>query len=335
MIQAKSRQRLFLLVAWAIGAANAGLAQSATSKPSVPVADAVATARQWLAKADRSERVETPYRAIEIEHRRYSTPRPLSLWIVKIDVAGDGVEPVLTRPDPSKGDDGKAYETRSRTTLDFARESGVQLAINTSAFAPLRGKPGEPMDLNGLAAVDGKVFSKPNRKYGAIFIDQKGHYSLKAAAGEAKSVWTVIPGFRMLVDDRKVVVAQAESDSAFGGLQPRTSIGVDEAGTTLWLVVADGRQPGFSMGMSLAELAAFFRGLDVWDALNLDGGGSSTLVLQDADGTHRVLNSTISGGKPGGLRQVGNNLGFRLPKRDAAAANGPARRPGARRGEKP
>ncbi|HEX6322471.1 MAG TPA: phosphodiester glycosidase family protein [Vicinamibacterales bacterium] len=60
---------------------------------------------------------------------------------------------------------------------------------------------------------------------------------------------------------------------------PRTLIGRDRDGDT-WLVVVDGRRPGHSVGMSLPELTALSRRLGLVDALNLDGGGSSTMVVK-------------------------------------------------------
>lgn len=60
---------------------------------------------------------------------------------------------------------------------------------------------------------------------------------------------------------------------------PRTLIGRDREGD-IWLVVVDGRQPGHSVGMSLPELTALSRSIGLVDALNLDGGGSSTMVVK-------------------------------------------------------
>ncbi len=62
---------------------------------------------------------------------------------------------------------------------------------------------------------------------------------------------------------------------------PRTLIGVDRSGH-VWLVVVDGRQPDHSAGMTLRELARLARRLGLRHAVNLDGGGSSTMVVRDA-----------------------------------------------------
>jgi hypothetical protein len=60
---------------------------------------------------------------------------------------------------------------------------------------------------------------------------------------------------------------------------PRTIIGVDRRGF-IWLIVVDGRQPGYSLGMTFAEMIALADRLELRDALNLDGGGSTTMVVK-------------------------------------------------------
>ncbi len=60
---------------------------------------------------------------------------------------------------------------------------------------------------------------------------------------------------------------------------PRTAVGVSADGTTAFLVAVDGRQPGYSEGMTLSELATFLTQLGAHQAINLDGGGSTTMVI--------------------------------------------------------
>lgn len=74
------------------------------------------------------------------------------------------------------------------------------------------------------------------------------------------------------------------------GRAPRTALGLTADGKLL-LVVVDGRAEGFSVGMSLEELAWFMKELGAVSAMNLDGGGSATLVVRG-----RVL-SRPSGGE--------------------------------------
>jgi exopolysaccharide biosynthesis protein len=67
--------------------------------------------------------------------------------------------------------------------------------------------------------------------------------------------------------------------SFVAGRQPRTLAGVRPDGTLL-LVTVDGRLPGWSVGMTLPEAARLMRSLGARDALNLDGGGSTTMVVR-------------------------------------------------------
>lgn len=85
----------------------------------------------------------------------------------------------------------------------------------------------------------------------------------------------------------------AESISKVFGLvrHPRTAFGVREDGTLLFLTV-DGRAPRRSVGMSLPELTELLGDLGAVSAINLDGGGSTTMVLRD-----RVVNRPSDGGE--------------------------------------
>ena len=104
-------------------------------------------------------------------------------------------------------------------------------------------------------------------------------------------------GPRILRDGRVAIEYEEErlSRSFAEDRHPRTAIGYSQDGRTLFLVTVDGRQPGYSVGMSLAELADFMRTrLDgftrsrdnAYQALNLDGGGSTTMVVRQ-----QVVNS--------------------------------------------
>jgi hypothetical protein len=64
------------------------------------------------------------------------------------------------------------------------------------------------------------------------------------------------------------------------GRAPRTAVGC--TGRRLVIVAVDGRQPGYSVGMTLTELADFMRELGCADAMNLDGGGSSCMWVRGA-----------------------------------------------------
>ncbi len=81
---------------------------------------------------------------------------------------------------------------------------------------------------------------------------------------------------------------------------PRTAVGFSEDGTTVFFFTVDGRQAGFSVGMSLYELADYMLEWGVYDAVNLDGGGSTAMVVRD-----EVVSSPSDAG---GERSVANAL---------------------------
>ena len=80
--------------------------------------------------------------------------------------------------------------------------------------------------------------------------------------------------------------------------EPRTALGYNEQ--KLILVVADGRRAGYSTGLSLYRLASLLTELGATEAINLDGGSSSTFVVEDqvvnrpsGQGERDVLNAVL------------------------------------------
>jgi hypothetical protein len=112
-------------------------------------------------------------------------------------------------------------------------------------------------------------------------------FTYATALGTAPADWSraddIIGGAGLLLWRGRAVAQWKEERLAANGFietrHPRTIIGRDREGDT-WLVVVDGRQPGRSVGMTLDELTAFARRIGLVDALNLDGGGSTTMVVK-------------------------------------------------------
>ena len=80
---------------------------------------------------------------------------------------------------------------------------------------------------------------------------------------------------------------------------PRTAMGFNEDSARIYFVVVDGRQHGFSVGMSLYELADFMKQIGVQHAINLDGGGSSSITVRNS-----IMNSPSDGSE----RRVANGM---------------------------
>ena len=91
------------------------------------------------------------------------------------------------------------------------------------------------------------------------------------------------------------VLFRGETETPFknDARHPRTAVGINREGTRVLLVVVDGRSAQ-SAGMLLDELRRYLRHLGAWEAVNLDGGGSSTITAI-VEGTPRLLNRPSDG----------------------------------------
>lgn len=134
-------------------------------------------------------------------------------------------------------------------------------------------------DGDGMAVTGGLVLSAQPGTEEALFLRS-------LVPGETLTVsWSVgapraldaIGGVPMLVADGRIALGACTT--AFCARHPRTAAGVTADGRVL-LVAVDGRQPRWSVGMSLGELARFMLRLGARWAVNLDGGGSTTVWVQ-------------------------------------------------------
>jgi hypothetical protein len=85
-----------------------------------------------------------------------------------------------------------------------------------------------------------------------------------------------VGGTPLLVHDGRRWVAD-DGSSFVAGRHPRTIVGWNQA--EILLVTVDGRQPGYSVGLTLPDAADLLRALGATEAINLDGGGSTTLAV--------------------------------------------------------
>ena len=98
-----------------------------------------------------------------------------------------------------------------------------------------------------------------------------------------ESAREIINGAGLLVRDGAPMSGWQATENLVPGTftdvrHPRTIIGVDRRGA-VWLAAIDGRQPDHSVGMTFAELQGLCKRLELQHALNLDGGGSTTMVI--------------------------------------------------------
>lgn len=234
-------------------------------------------------------------------------PRPLVIHVITIDLKAGGVKTLVT---PGNNDESRPLS--AQTTSDFLEEYGLQLAINGDAFTPWRDlgplgyfpHDGDRVTPWGFAASRGTVYAQDTDEQPTLYLYQNNKASMNVLNGK---VYNALSGFELLVWNGDAISELDNSDK-----DPRTAVGLNRGGNKLIIIVVDGRQSGYSEGVTYAELAQLMLEQKAYQAMNLDGGGSSTLVIEGEDGQPEVLNSPIHGGVVGNERPVGNHLGFFL-----------------------
>ena len=282
---------------------------------------AIAYGGLLLSRPPRTPLSQALFAGIEYRRQARRAPRPLMVHIVKIDLRAPGIAIITTPPKARRAaqpsNERPHYPFIARTTSDFLETTGAQLAINGSFFFPFHAKTpwsyypqtGEPVAIVGQSIVDGVSISPPRTDWGVLCIGSDRRAAIARTACP--------PATRQALAGRDILFAAGSSfereegrgrDRAF----PRTAVATGARGEILWLIVVDGRQPGYSEGATLADLAAIARELGATAALNLDGGGSTTLAIarNSLNASAKVLNSPIHTRIPRRERPVANHLGI-------------------------
>lgn len=195
-----------------------------------------------------------------------------AIYVVEIDTAGGDFE------------FGVAVAGPPLVTSAFAVQEKALVAVNATFFNMAEG-----YNVHYVKVDDSIVATTDEKEFG---IRATGLFTAEGEAADI-SLWgperedagvvsaedAIVSG-PLLIDDR--VDMPLDSINFNNNRHPRTMVGITGGGRLL-LVVVDGRQPGYADGMNLFELRALAHSLGCTDALNLDGGGSTTLVIAGED----------------------------------------------------
>lgn len=205
-----------------------------------------------------------------------------------------------------------ANASPARETVESiaARQQAIA-AVNAGFFVLEDGKP------SAMLKIGGRLLGGTTRARGAVAVrEHRGRTELlfdrvtvqsregiyRTTMGSSAKDWQRWPfavsgAGLLLLHGRTISDWTAEKISASFDTtrHPRTVIG--EGGGAIWLITVDGRQPELSLGMNFTELQRLAARLGLDSALNLDGGGSTTMVVRG-----RIVNhpSDASGPRPVG-----------------------------------
>lgn len=223
-------------------------------------------------------------------------PRLMKAYIARVDLSTPGIGFTATDRAENWGETMPDYtnrtvliDTKRETTAAFmarrrAQGLDVELAVNTAPWGPwvppFTHTYGSFRGWNVSGGVE--LSHGKNPKKGAFIVvrkDGRVDATPRVPVAETNSVAIAMCGFGMIMTNGVPTFSVAHPRPA--QLAPRTALGVTADRKTLVVLVVDGRQPGYSLGADIEDLYNILRKEGVTDAVNMDGGGSSSLVVYD------------------------------------------------------
>lgn len=240
-------------------------------------------------------------------------PRKVRLFAARVDSEAESLRFAATgrargwgHPMPGRdGEKGLRVRTERLTTAEFFRQMDgdgrkMLLAANASPWTPFRAGLDHPFaDRLGLAVSDGELVSPPDGRRPSLLIRDDGTLGMAVVEEDAdlSGIRVAVSGFAFCLEDG----APKGSNTV---LHPRTGYGLCEEKRYLFIMVVDGRQPS-SQGATVREVGEWLRAFGAHTGINMDGGGSTTLVKRNPEGgSPLILNRPCFG-----QRKNGNNFG--------------------------
>ncbi|MBQ6417321.1 MAG: phosphodiester glycosidase family protein [Synergistaceae bacterium] len=193
-------------------------------------------------------------------------------WVMlMIDPSYFRIAPIASRNGP----------TEPRTLSSIYGQNNVQAAINAGFFGTLKGGKCYPI---GALRVNGRNFSLPYDMRGCLaWNDDDEAMFAVAESTEDGGYWpemsNIIQAGPMLIYDGETSRFEENfSSSLISPRHPRSAVGLNAEGSWVFMVV-DGRNGMHSSGATISELTEIMRGQGMIYALNLDGGGSTEIMI--------------------------------------------------------
>jgi uncharacterized lipoprotein YddW (UPF0748 family) len=243
--------------------------------------------------------VQVPRQAV-LHVARIDMRTPCLLWLAT-PAAAPGEAPIAP---PGR----HTPETIGVKTSTFLEQHGLHLAVNAAPFGPVVAQEGLLLDVAGFQVSRGRAVSGPTRQYPALLMMDDGSVRIQGPPFPDSGVYNAVGGFDIVLRDGADVAPKA----VVPAVHPRTAVGVSADGRWMWLLVVDGRQFDYSLGATLHDLAHWLKSLGASEGINLDGGGTSTLVVRGADGRAELINRPIHRNNPGTERVSASHLGLKV-----------------------
>lgn len=189
--------------------------------------------------------------------------------------------PSVETVDDNSGRDEAILSLRPSVTV--ASRPELLAAINATPFEPGVTSIGRPVDPLGLVLLGGERISRPNPRYGALYLLERGEpvIAQQPTAGETGAVRSN-HAVRHAVGGYFVVLEEGELRGNRRQRAARSAVAITADGERAILFAAAGGAPGTSVGLTAEEVGRWLKSLGGDTALMLDGGGSTSLAVRDA-----------------------------------------------------
>lgn len=213
------------------------------------------------------------------------TESPLALFLLEADLTA-GLSLCVTCVDDENGNiiltdatAGKRQTIREQLAALQSRRSGIRVlgGVNGDFYLTKRNNLLQGVVHRGGVCVKDSFDGGDGCNVFALMQDGTARVMTQAEyAGAKGSIQEALGG-------RQVLLRQGSVVSRDKTLEPRTAAGVSADGKKVYLLAVDGRREGWSVGASYPMLAAILQVAGASDAVNLDGGGSTTFVVRSGD----------------------------------------------------
>ena len=247
-----------------------------------------------------------------IDFQKASSTAPLQkICVLRIDTSNTNLT-FYTDGRIKDGYEPNKNETYRGTTVDFLTENNLVAAVNACFYSPFNSTTQVtrgPANVTGLCISEGIVVSPHQDGYPSFMVTSNNVATITVTEEnkEYPNIRTAVAGSPIILKDGEVL-PQKNKD-----IHPRTAVGISQDNRYVYLMTIDGRQATYSMGATFEQTAEWLKKFGAYQGLNLDGGGSTTMVTRSKDGKAITRNKPVGqGNTPGTLRNNGNHLGVRL-----------------------
>ena len=230
---------------------------------------------------------------------RFALPGPVAGVLVKVDLRDPRVRVMVALADDRDPDGDGPCVGQLETTSQVARKHNFDITINASFFAAPKPREvagqkvryfiGNCAWPQGWHFSAGKLYGKPkaaNLRATMIVHRDKKISLIDALEALPADTEFAVSGNAMMLKDGKPTPPTVDLLR-----HPRSAVGLSADAQTLFILAVDGRQESHSRGVTLGELANMFIQFGASNAINLDGGGSTALVIRDpGTGSFAVAN---------------------------------------------